>query len=109
MIQLESNDIFPICKEAPKRLGCGVKGILEIIGHKWFKPINWKKLDAREIKPNFRPEVVGKYCVANFDKCWIDMSVVDSSAASPNDGNPFKDFSYVRPATSFLQNNSPAC
>ncbi|CAK8543374.1 unnamed protein product [Lathyrus sativus] len=27
-------------KEAPKRLGCGAKGISEIKGHKWFKPIN---------------------------------------------------------------------
>ncbi|XP_058737153.1 serine/threonine-protein kinase AtPK2/AtPK19-like [Vicia villosa] len=96
-------------KEAPKRLGCGAKGFAEIKGHKWFKPINWKKLDAREIQPSFRPEVAGKYCVANFEKRWTDMPVVDSPAASPNGGNPFKDFSYVRPAASFLQQNSPAC
>lgn len=96
-------------KEAPKRLGCGAKGIEEIKGHKWFKPINWKKLDAREIQPSFRPDVAGKHCVANFDKRWTDMPLVDSPAGSPNGGNPFKDFSYVRPAASFLQNNSPAC
>lgn len=96
-------------KEAPKRLGCGAKGFAEIKGHKWFKPINWKKLDAREIQPSFRPEVAGKYCVANFEKRWTDMPVVDSPASSPNGGNPFKDFSYVRPAASFLQQNSPAC
>ncbi|OIW07442.1 hypothetical protein TanjilG_19283 [Lupinus angustifolius] len=96
-------------KEAGKRLGSGAKGIEEIKGHKWFKPINWKKLDAREIQPSFRPEVAGMQCVANFDKRWTDMPVVDSPAASPNGGNPFKDFSYVRPAASFLQRNSPAC
>ncbi|TKY65658.1 Serine/threonine-protein kinase AtPK2/AtPK19 [Spatholobus suberectus] len=96
-------------KEATKRLGCGPRGIEEIKGHKWFKPINWKKLEAREIQPSFRPEVAGKHCVANFEKRWTDMPVVDSPAASPNGGNPFKDFSYVRPAASFLQRNSPAC
>jgi p70 ribosomal S6 kinase len=96
-------------KEASKRLGCGAKGIEEIKGHKWFKPINWKKLDAREIEPSFRPDVAGTHCVANFEKRWTDMPLVDSPAASPNGGNPFKDFSYVRPAASFLQNNSPAC
>ncbi|KAJ1407163.1 Serine/threonine-protein kinase, active site [Sesbania bispinosa] len=96
-------------KEASRRLGGGPRGIEEIKGHKWFKPINWKRLDAREIQPSFRPEVAGKYCVANFEKRWTDMPVVDSPAASPNGGNPFKDFSYVRPAASFLQRNSPAC
>ena len=95
-------------KEAAKRLGSGPKGSQEIKGHKWFKPINWRKLEAREIQPSFRPEVAGKHCVANFEKCWTDMPVVDSPAASPNGGNPFKGFSYVRPAASFLQRSSPA-
>ncbi|KAK7394947.1 hypothetical protein VNO78_15488 [Psophocarpus tetragonolobus] len=95
-------------KEATRRLGCGPRGVEEIKGHKWFKPINWRKLEAREIQPSFRPEVAGKHCVANFEKRWTDMPVVDSPAASPNGGNPFKDFSYVRPAASFLQRNSPA-
>ncbi|KAF7825405.1 serine/threonine-protein kinase AtPK2/AtPK19-like [Senna tora] len=95
-------------KDASKRLGSGTKGIQEIKDHRWFKPINWRKLDAREIQPSFRPDVAGKHCVANFEKRWTDMPVVDSPAASPNGGNPFKDFSYVRPAASFLQRNSPA-
>ncbi|KAK7294885.1 hypothetical protein RJT34_17784 [Clitoria ternatea] len=96
-------------KEASKRLGCGPRGIEEIKSHKWFKPINWRKLEAREIQPSFRPEVAGKHCVANFEKRWTDMPVVVSPAASPSGGNLFKDFSYARPAASFLQRNSPAC
>ncbi|WVZ07566.1 hypothetical protein V8G54_020912 [Vigna mungo] len=95
-------------KEATKRLGCGARGVEEIKGHKWFKQINWRKLEEREIQPSFIPEVAGTHCVANFEKRWTDMPVVDSPAASPNGGNPFKDFSYVRPAPSFLQRNSPA-
>ncbi|KAG2691150.1 hypothetical protein I3843_09G218200 [Carya illinoinensis] len=94
-------------KEASKRLGCGPTGSEEIKRHKWFKPINWKKLETRQIQPSFRPEVAGKHCIANFEKRWTDMPVVDSPAASPNaGGNPFTGFSYVRPAASFLQKDS---
>lgn len=97
-------------KEASKRLGSGPTGSEEIKRHKWFKPINWKKLEAREIQPSFRPEVAGKQCIANFEKRWTDMSVLDSPAASPKTNvNPFVDFTYVRPAASFLVGNSPSC
>ncbi|KAK7847298.1 serine/threonine-protein kinase atpk2/atpk19 [Quercus suber] len=95
-------------KEASKRLGSGPTGSEEITRHKWFKPINWKKLEARQIQPSFRPEVAGKQCVANFEKRWTDMPVVVSPAASPNaSGNVFMGFSYVKPAASFLQKESP--
>ncbi|KAL9337102.1 hypothetical protein Peur_071590 [Populus x canadensis] len=97
-------------KDAAKRLGSGSLGSEEIKRHKWFKPINWKKLDAREIQPSFRPEVAGKYCIANFDKCWTDMKLSDSPAASPKTNtNPFVNFTYVRPAASFLKQNGPLC
>lgn len=98
-----------IHKDPSKRLGSGLTGTEEIKRHKWFKAIHWKKLEAREIQPSFRPEVSGQLCIANFDKCWTDMSVADSPAASPNaTGNLiFKDFTYGRPADSFLRKASP--
>ncbi|KAL0293575.1 UNVERIFIED_CONTAM: Serine/threonine-protein kinase AtPK2/AtPK19 [Sesamum radiatum] len=78
----------------------------EIKGHKWFKSINWKKLEAREIQPSFLPQVAGKHCVANFDERWTKMPLLDSPASSPKfSENPFKGFSYVRPAAQFLQVN----
>ncbi|GMH10040.1 hypothetical protein Nepgr_011881 [Nepenthes gracilis] len=96
-------------KDPSKRLGSGPTGSEEIKNHKWFKPINWKKLEARDIQPSFRPTVAGKHCVANFEKRWTDMPIIDSPAASPNaNGNLiFKDFTYVRPAASFLHARSP--
>ncbi|KAE8689535.1 F-box/LRR-repeat protein [Hibiscus syriacus] len=91
-------------KQASKRLGSGQGGSEEIKWHKWFKSINWKKLEAREIRPSFLPEVAGNQCVANFDECWTNMTVHDSPVASPTFGdNPFKWFTYVRPAASFLK------
>ncbi|XP_057513413.1 serine/threonine-protein kinase AtPK2/AtPK19-like [Actinidia eriantha] len=95
-------------KDQSKRLGSGPKGSDEVKRHKWFKPINWKKLEAREIHPSFRPEVAGKHCIANFDKHWTDMPLQDSPVSSPNaNSNLFRGFSYVRPAASSLQRNSP--
>lgn len=90
-------------KDASKRLGSGPTGSEEIKRHKWLKPINWKKLEAREIHPSFRPEVAGKHCIANFEKRWTEMPLSDSPAASPKSNvNPFVNFTYVRPAASFL-------
>lgn len=94
-------------KEAGKRLGSGAMGSDEIKRHKWFKAINWWKLEAREIQPSFRPEVKGIQCTANFEKHWTEMPLTDSPAASPNsDANPFIGFTYVRPPASFLQRSS---
>ncbi|XP_031247447.1 serine/threonine-protein kinase AtPK2/AtPK19-like [Pistacia vera] len=95
-------------KEPGKRLGTGPRGSEEIKQHKWFKSVNWKKLEAREIQPSFRPDVAGKHCIANFDKRWTEMPLSDSPAASPkNNINPFVDFTYVRPTDPFLQSSSP--
>ncbi|XP_062215682.1 serine/threonine-protein kinase AtPK2/AtPK19-like isoform X2 [Phragmites australis] len=94
-------------KEAGRRLGSGPGSSDEIKNHKWFKSVNWKRLEARQIQPSFRPNVAGKTCIANFDECWTSMPVLDSPVASPvaADSN-FVGFSYVRPAT-FLQKPSP--
>ncbi|CAN1772027.1 Serine/threonine-protein kinase AtPK2/AtPK19 [Linum perenne] len=95
-------------KESSRRLGCGDKGGQEIKNHKWFKPINWKKLETREVQPSFLPNVDGKNCTANFETKWTDMPLLDSPAASPkiSVANPFGDFTYVRPAADFLPNGS---
>lgn len=91
-------------KEPSKRLGSGPKGSDEIKSHKWLKSINWKKLEAREIKPSFCPVVGGNLCIANFDKQYTDMPLSDSPASSPKiEGNLFVGFTYVRPASSFLK------
>lgn len=93
-------------KEAGRRLGSGPGGSDEIKNHKWFKPINWKKLEARLIQPSFCPNVAGKTCTANFDECWTSMPVQDSPAATPvAANNNFVGFSYAKPP--FLQKPSP--
>ncbi|KAF8369690.1 hypothetical protein HHK36_032288 [Tetracentron sinense] len=60
-------------KEPSRRLGRGPSGGDEIKNHKWFQSINWNKLETRELQPKFKPDVSGKDCTANFDKCWTAM------------------------------------
>ncbi|KAK6943280.1 Protein kinase domain [Dillenia turbinata] len=94
------------CKETSKRLGSGPKGSEEIKHHKWFKSINWRKLEAREIQRGFCPKVAGKHCIANFEKRWTDMTLLDSpiSSSKVTGGvDIFSGFTYVKPAASFPQ------
>lgn len=84
-------------KEPSKRFGSGPKGGEEIKGHKWFRSINWKKLEAREVQPNFKPDVSGKDCIANFDKCWTAMPPDDSPAPTPTAGEHFQGYTYIPP------------
>lgn len=87
-------------KEPPRRLGSGPNGGDEIKAHKWFRTINWKKLEAREIGPKFKPDVTGKDCTANFDKCWTVMPAHDSPAPTPtSSGEHFPGYSYVAPSS----------
>uniref|UniRef100_A0A7N0UPH7 non-specific serine/threonine protein kinase n=1 Tax=Kalanchoe fedtschenkoi TaxID=63787 RepID=A0A7N0UPH7_KALFE len=83
-------------KEPNIRLGSGNFGCEELKSHKWFKCINWKKLEARQLQPSFLPQVLGKDCVANFDEEWTSMPLQDSPATTPKDGtNPFKGFTFI--------------
>ena len=94
-------------KEASKRLGSGSSGSEEIRSHKWFKSVNWKKLEGREIRPSFVPEVAGKQCVANFEDRWTSMPVLDSPASSPKfDDNPFKGFTFIGTPALFLDRHA---
>ncbi|KAI5077651.1 hypothetical protein GOP47_0007475 [Adiantum capillus-veneris] len=87
-------------KEACKRLGSGASGSDAIKQHKWFKQINWRKLDAREIVPKFRPAVNGQDCIANFDEKWTKLPAQDSPASTPKshgDMGVFEGYTYVAP------------
>lgn len=88
-------------KDPSKRLGSGPNGLEEIRCHRWFKPVNWYKLDKREIQPSFKPAVYGKECVANFSDEWTNMPLIDSPASTPKsrekNDNLFENFSYCRP------------
>ncbi|KAF3437139.1 hypothetical protein FNV43_RR19892 [Rhamnella rubrinervis] len=84
-------------KEPSRRLGSGASGGDEIKSHKWFRSINWKKLEGRELLPKFKPDVSGKDCTDNFDKCWTAMPPDDSPAPTPTSGGHFQGYTYEAP------------
>ncbi|XP_057516784.1 serine/threonine-protein kinase AtPK2/AtPK19-like isoform X1 [Amaranthus tricolor] len=99
MVTTEAHSLLKglLHKDPSKRLGSGPTGADEIKSHKWFRPINWKKLEAREIQPKFKPDVSGKECTANFDKCWTTMPANDSPAPTPTGNEHFQGYTYVAP------------
>lgn len=53
-------------KNPSKRLGCMPSQNCEeaILRHPFFKEIDWEALEARRVKPPFRPKIVSEYaCV----------------------------------------------
>ncbi|GBG84986.1 hypothetical protein CBR_g39450 [Chara braunii] len=83
-------------KEPAKRLGSGPRGSEEIKGHPFFKGINWKKLEAKEIQPGFRPNVADKRCTANFDEMWTKLPPNDSPAGTPKKSSEvFRGYTFV--------------
>lgn len=62
-------------KEASKRLGFGSKGSADIMSHDFFKGIDWKKLEARQIPSPFKPTIRSHDSIENFDKIWTDLPV----------------------------------
>ncbi|KHN18506.1 Serine/threonine-protein kinase AtPK2/AtPK19 [Glycine soja] len=84
-------------KDPSTRLGNGPNGDGHIKSHKWFRSINWKKLEARELEPKFKPDVSAKDCTSNFDQCWTAMPADDSPAPTPTAGDHFQGYTYVAP------------
>lgn len=85
-------------KDPSTRLGNGPNGDEQIKNHNWFRSINWKKLEARELQPKFKPsDVSGKDCTTNFDRCWTTMPLEDSPASTPTAGDHFQGYTYVAP------------
>ncbi|KAL9227403.1 hypothetical protein vseg_003093 [Gypsophila vaccaria] len=100
MVSTEAHSLLKglLQKDPSKRLGSGPQGADEVKNHKWFKTINWKTLEAKKLKPKFMPDVSGKECTANFDKCWTTMPANDSPAPTPTgDGLVFQGYTYVAP------------
>mmetsp|Transcript_25783 Transcript_25783/g.48911 ORF Transcript_25783/g.48911 Transcript_25783/m.48911 type:complete len:460 (-) Transcript_25783:272-1651(-) len=95
-------------RDVQTRLGAGVDGPEKVKKHPFFKMINWKRLEAKEVKPPFSPCVEGELCVANFDEDFTSLPLTnDSPCSSPKleagsqAHDHFAGFTFVAP--SFLE------
>eukprot|EP00118_Oscarella_pearsei_P001236 m.6947 g.6947 ORF g.6947 m.6947 type:complete len:700 (+) comp17286_c0_seq1:114-2213(+) len=89
-----------LTKMPNKRLGCqaGV-GEQVIRSHPFFRSIDWIALEARQVKPPFKPKVADKRDVTNFDKDFTQEKAVVTPTSKQDmeivNQDDFSSFSFV--------------
>jgi len=77
--------------------------------HPFFSPIDWVKLEKRQVKPPFRPDVKGESAVNNFDPDFTmepaKLTPVEDDLLRSIDQAQFRGFSFVNPNFSGAQRN----
>ena len=92
-------------KNPKKRLGGNMpKDMTTIKSHRFFRKIDWKKLERRELEPPIKPLITDPELAENFSEEFTGLAM---SPAPTNDGwlsaaakdNPFGGFSFVASAS----------
>lgn len=88
-------------KNPAKRLGCveSQGGEQAILSHAFFKDIDWEALEARKVKPPFKPKIKTKRDVNNFDQDFTKeepvLTPVNPEVLRNINQEEFKGFSFV--------------
>ncbi|KAI9790497.1 MAG: serine/threonine protein kinase psk1 [Candelina submexicana] len=93
-------------KEPHKRLGANMPRDMDAIKkHRFFRKINWKLLERRELEPPIKPLITDPELAENFAKEFTDLAVSPVATRDPMspwadhgsgaDMNPFGGFSFV--------------
>lgn len=89
-------------KEPKKRLGaCMPKDMKTIKNHRFFRKIDWKKLEMREVEPPIKPLITDPALAENFSTEFTDLAVSPviagpwDGAGSKGEHDPFGGFSFV--------------
>ncbi|KAF0719309.1 Aste57867_1122 [Aphanomyces stellatus] len=70
--------------------------------HPFFGPIDWAALEAKQVRPPFKPRVTSATDLQNFDKeftkgCVTALTDDDVAAADDDDDSDFRGFSFTKP------------
>ena len=86
-------------KEPAKRLGVkGKSDILAMKKHRFFRKIEWTKLEKREIEPPIKPLITDPELAENFDKMFTSLAfspTVERARGPLSEMDPFGGFSFV--------------
>ncbi|KAI1284986.1 Protein kinase C epsilon type [Halotydeus destructor] len=88
-------------KNPAKRLGCVAAqgGEHAILAHPFFKDIDWASLEARKVKPPFKPKIKTKRDVNNFDSDFTKeepvLTPLNAEIVRSINQEEFNGFSYV--------------
>jgi len=93
-------------KEPKKRLGVGPNDVNAIKKHRFFRKIDWKRLEKRELEPPIKPFITNPELAENFSKDFTQRVVETNNEAKHSrtlsKTDPFGGFSYVA-SHSFLE------
>ncbi len=89
-------------KKPKERLGARMPKDLQLIkGHRFFRKIDWKKLEKRQVEPPFKPIVTDPELAENFASEFTDLAVSPVRTHPKRDwgldsaSDPFGGFSFV--------------
>lgn len=87
-------------KEPKKRLGaCMPKDMQSIKGHRFFRKIQWERLERREVEPPIKPLITDPELAENFSTEFTGLSVSPvvggPLSGSTSEHDPFGGFSFV--------------
>ena len=85
-------------KSPELRLGSSERDGAELREHAWFAPIDWAKLEARELEPSFKPNVKSATDTSNFDDEFTSQPIAESvmpETALGGKGQQYEGFTYV--------------
>ncbi|XP_074113849.1 protein kinase C iota type isoform X3 [Cotesia typhae] len=98
-----------LCKEPNERLGCGrgPSAFLDIVGHPFFKAIDWEMLEQKQVTPPYKPRLDSDRDLANFPPEFTDEPVHltpdDQRVIEEIDQSEFEGFEYVNPLLMSLE------
>jgi len=72
-----------LTSDLTRRYGNLKNGSKDIKNHKWFANIDWKKMNARQVTPLFKPTVGGPGDASNYEKYPEDFEKYGSSGPDP--------------------------
>lgn len=87
-------------KEPKKRLGANMPRDMQLIkGHRFFRKIDWKKLEKREVEPPITPLITDPELAENFSTDFTDLALSPTcdkkGPFGSGEGDPFGGFSFV--------------